>query len=125
MESNRTDEKTFTAAPETKLHFLDYWRIIRIRKAVILAVFLLVSLTTAVVTYLLPPVYSSKVMISIEQDLPDVSPAAGSVFLRSPVDPFFIQTEFQRIQSRPVLNKVVEKLGLREEWGRKYKQPGP
>ena len=31
-----------TSAPqETKLHFLDYWRIIRIRKTVILAVFLL------------------------------------------------------------------------------------
>ena len=31
---------------ETKLHFLDYWRIIRIRKTVILAVFLLVVVAT-------------------------------------------------------------------------------
>src|SRR5262245_7415213 len=121
MEVKSTGETTVTAAPETKLHFLDYWRIIRIRKAVILAVFLLVSLTTAVVTYLLPPSYSSKVMISIEQDLPDVAPGAGTVYLRSPVDPFFIQTEFQRIQSRPVLKKVVERLNLCEEWGRKFK----
>ena len=30
-----------TTPQETKLHFLDYWRIIRIRKTVILAVFLL------------------------------------------------------------------------------------
>ena len=40
---------------DSKLHFLDYWRIIRIRKTVILAVFLLVVLTTALVTYILKP----------------------------------------------------------------------
>ena len=37
-----TSKPTFNA-PEIKLHFLDYWRIIRIRKTVILAVFLLVE----------------------------------------------------------------------------------
>ena len=38
------------APPENKLHFLDYWRIIRIRKTVILAVFLLVVITATLVT---------------------------------------------------------------------------
>jgi uncharacterized protein involved in exopolysaccharide biosynthesis len=123
MEANTTDEnKAFTAAPETKLHFLDYWRIIRIRKTVILAVFLLVSLTTTVVTFLLPESYSSMVKISIEQDMPDVDQR----FLVKPTaDPFFIQTEFQRIQSKPVLYKVIEELNLQEQWGAKFKQPGP
>jgi len=123
MEANRTDDnsKAFTA-PETKLHFLDYWRIIRIRKTVILTVFLLVALTTTVVTFLLPPSYSSMVKISIEQDLPDVDSRDRGVY-RSTPDPFFIQTEFQRIQSKPVLYKVIEDLKLQEEWGRKYKQP--
>ena len=37
------------APQETKLHFLDYWRIIRIRKTVILAVFLLVVITATLV----------------------------------------------------------------------------
>ncbi len=37
---------------ETKLHFLDYWRIIRIRKTVILAVFLLVVITATLVTFI-------------------------------------------------------------------------
>src|SRR6185503_5633017 len=123
MEANRTDEKQpFTITPETKLHFLDYWRILRIRKTVILAVFLLVSLTTTVVTYLLPPAYSSKVVISIEPDVPDVD-AQQRLILRPAADPFFIQTEFQRIQSKPVLTNVVEELNLREEWGKKFKQP--
>jgi capsular exopolysaccharide synthesis family protein len=126
MEANRTDEKQpFAITPEAKLHFLDYWRIIRIRKTVILAVFLLVALTTTVVTYLLPPAYSSKVIIAIEQDMPDVQAKEGSMWLRPMADPFFIQTEFQRIQSKPVFYEVIEDLKLREEWGRKYKQPVP
>jgi polysaccharide biosynthesis transport protein len=124
MEANRTDEK-FTTAPETKLHFLDYWRIIRIRKTVILAVFLLVALTTTVVTYLLPPTFSSKVVISIEPDISDVDVKGNNMVVKPMADPFFLQTEFQRIQSRPVLTNVVEELSLREQWGRKYKQPAP
>ena len=36
---------------EVKLHFLDYWRVIRIRWVLILLSFLLVLLTAAVVTY--------------------------------------------------------------------------
>jgi succinoglycan biosynthesis transport protein ExoP len=126
MEATKTDEKTF-GGPETKLHFLDYWRIIRIRKTVILTVFLLVALTTTIVTFLLPKSYSSMVKISIEQDMPDVD-AGGRGFLpgyRPTPDPFFLQTEFQRIQSKPVLYRVIEELKLQEQWGRKYKQPGP
>jgi uncharacterized protein involved in exopolysaccharide biosynthesis len=37
-------------------------------------------------------------------------------------NPYFIQTEFEVIQSEVVLGKVVEKLNLAEEWG--TKQPG-
>ena len=125
MEPTRTDETKAFNTPETKLHFLDYWRIIRIRKTVILAVFLLVSLTTTVVTFLLPESFSSRALISIEQDLPDVDPRDRGYAVRSMADPFFIQTEFQRIQSKPVLYKVIEELNLQQEWGRKYKQPGP
>ena len=64
--------KEFTAPPEIKLHFLDYWRIIRIRKTVILAVFLLVSLTTTLVTLILPEAYSSTARIQVEKDTGDI-----------------------------------------------------
>src|SRR5882672_4940233 len=98
METN--NKQTFNA-PEIKLHFLDYWRIIRIRKTVILTVFLLVALTTTVVTFLLPESYSSMAKISIEPDMPDVDPKDRGYLLKPTADPFFIQTEFQRIQSKP------------------------
>src|SRR6266498_826717 len=88
---------------ETKLHFLDYWRIIRIRKTVILAVFLLVVLTTTAVTYILPKSFMSSVRIKVQKDIADVDTMAGSKSL-SAFDPFFIQTEFEVIQSASVLD---------------------
>jgi succinoglycan biosynthesis transport protein ExoP len=39
---------------EVKLHFLDYWRVIRVRWVLILLTFFLVLITTAVVTYFQP-----------------------------------------------------------------------
>ncbi|HUS09595.1 MAG TPA: GNVR domain-containing protein, partial [Pyrinomonadaceae bacterium] len=121
----RTEEKAFAPNPEVKLHFLDYWRIIRIRKTVILAVFLLVSLTTTVVTFFLPEVYASMVRISIENDVTDIDTGIKNQAAAMSYDPFRMQTEFQRIQSRPVLERVVERLSLHEEWARKYKSPTP
>jgi len=105
--------------PETKLHFLDYWRIIRIRKTVILAVFLLVVITATLVTFILPESYSSTARIKIERDAPDISgimERGGNM----PYDPYFMQTEFELIQSDVILGKVIDELDLNKEWGRKY-----
>ena len=67
-----TAKATFNA-PEIKLHFLDYWRIIRIRKTVILAVFLLVVITATLVTFILPESYASMARIKVERDQSDIS----------------------------------------------------
>ena len=58
--------------PDSKLHFLDYWRIIRIRKVIIIAVFLLVLITVTGVTFVLPEVFSSMARIKVEKDTPDI-----------------------------------------------------
>ncbi len=111
---------------ETKLHFLDYWRIIRIRKTVILAVFALVVITATVVTMMLPPQFRSTARIKVERDQSDIS----SVMNLSPdrqmmgvFDPYFIQTEFEVIQSEVILSQVATNLlfkdghaSLRELW---------
>ena len=102
MEQNKIDAAKSFDAPETKLHFLDYWRIIRIRKTVILAVFLLVSLTTTLVTFILPEAYSSTVRIQVEKDSPDVTALTERAYLPA-YDPYWIQTEFEKIQSKTVL----------------------
>jgi capsular exopolysaccharide family len=106
------------AQQETKLHFLDYWRIIRIRKTVILAVFLLVVITATVVTYILPETYSGTARMKVTSDSPDAQ--GFEQYAAKSYDPYFIQTEFEVIQSQLILGKVINKLKLNEKWGKKY-----
>lgn len=104
--------------PETKLHFLDYWRIIRIRKTVILAVFLLVVITATLVTFVLPVSYASTARIKIDRDRSDIELQQTGNAMGFAYDPYFIQTEFEVIQSELILDQVIERLRLREVWGK-------
>jgi capsular exopolysaccharide synthesis family protein len=113
-----------TPTQETKLHFLDYWRIIRLRKTVILAVFLLVVITATLVTFILPESYSSTARIKIERDQSDIPSIDQARVIGLNYDPYFIQTEFELIQSETILGKVVEALDLRKAWGKKYTSGG-
>src|SRR5437016_388525 len=110
------------APQETKLHFLDYWRISRIRKTVILAVFLLVVITATLVTFVLPESYASTARIRIERDQSDISPLLAGQQMSGFYDPYFIQTEFEVIQSQVILGRVIEALDLNKAWGKKYGQ---
>src|SRR5215510_15910134 len=114
MDSSKTQPPV-----ETKLHFLDYWRIIRIRKTVILAVFLLVVITATLVTFILPESFSSTARIKVERDRSDIQGIMEPQTM-SNYDPYFIQTEFEVIQSEKVLGKVVDDMNLMVEWGKKY-----
>jgi capsular exopolysaccharide synthesis family protein len=111
------------ASQENKLHFLDYWRIIRIRKTVILAVFLLVVITATLVTFILPESFASTARIKIERDTPDIQ-GFDSRMQGGGYDPYFIQTEFETIQSEKVLGKVIEALNLNKVWGEKFRGQG-
>ena len=106
---------------EASLHFLDYWRIIRIRKTVIISVFLLIAITATVVTFILPESYSSTAVIEINPDATDIQPMGGGLaYSGGGYDPYFIQTEFQKMQGEKVLGRVIEALGLNDAWGKKY-----
>jgi succinoglycan biosynthesis transport protein ExoP len=109
-----------TPQPETKLHFLDYWRIIRVRKTVILAVFLLVVITATLVTFILPESFESTARIRVERDGSDIDPIGTRNYPAGEYNPYFIQTEFEVIQSRTILNKVIASLRLDEVWAKKY-----
>ena len=110
--------------PEAKLHFLDYWRIIRIRKMVILTVFLLVVITTTAVTYVLPKTYMSSVRIDVQKDVSDVQMFNGTSDSRV-YDPFFVLTQFEKLQSTAVIYPVINDLGLKEKWAQRYGSPVP
>jgi polysaccharide biosynthesis transport protein len=107
------------AAPESKLHFLDYWRIIRIRKAIIIFVFFITTVIATVATFLIRPVYSSTAEIEIQPDITSPTPVEYT-----PYDPYFMETELDTIKGDVVLSRVVDELNLAAEWGKKYNQDG-
>ncbi len=106
---------------EARLHFLDYWRIIRIRKAIIITVFLITAIIATAVTFILPVSYSSTAQIKIEPDTSsDIPSMNGMTSINPTYDPYFQQTELEILQGPEVLGKVIEKLNLNAVWGKKY-----
>ena len=108
-----------TTTPDAKLHFLDYWRIIRIRKTIILTVFVLVLITTVAVTFSLRPTYCGTAKIKVAKDQTDIAgmfePQSAYSF-----DPYFLQTESGVISSQVILDNVISNLNLNVEWGNRY-----
>jgi capsular exopolysaccharide synthesis family protein len=106
---------------EAKLHFLDYWRIIRIRKAIIITVFLITAIIATAVTFILPESYAATCRIEVNSNGTDISTLSGTPDASGTAyDPFFIQTTFEIIQSQVVLSNVVNQLNLNSVWGKKY-----
>ena len=106
--------------PEAKLHFLDYWRVIRIRKAIILTVFLITAIIATLVTFILPVSYASTARIKVESDGLDIPGMSTPSTAMGGYDPYFIQTTFEIIQSQIVLSNVISRLDLNVKWGNKY-----
>src|SRR2546426_1069746 len=100
---------------EARLHVLDYWRVIRTRKAIVFAVFLLVILVATTITFLQPKIYAATTRIKIEQERPAVALTPEGQALPS-YDPYFLQTQYEILQSQKVLHPVIERLNLIKVW---------
>ena len=119
----KTDARPAAAAGESKLHFLDYWRVIRVRFGIVLLSFLLVVITAAVTTYFQPRKYKSS--ITMELRMPGDDPR---VFKDTSTgipgnDPRFAPTQYEIIQSKEVLYPVIENLDLQKKWAGENGQP--
>ena len=103
---------------ELKLHFLDYWRVIRVRLPLIVLVFLLVVLTAAVVTYFMPKEFASTVTMQVKQNdtLMTIFPGQNGIGF----DPRFLTTQFEIIQRKEMLYPVIDSLGLEQRWKGAY-----
>jgi uncharacterized protein involved in exopolysaccharide biosynthesis len=108
------DAVTTNESPEIKLHFLDYWRIIRLRRSLILMVFFLCLVTSTLLTIWLPKQYSSMVQIEVQKDDPEV--AITDVHSSGyATDPYFLTTQFKIIESYRILTNVIVNLRLDEK----------
>ena len=107
---------------ETTLHFLDYWRVIRSRKEIVMAVLFLVVITGTAYTFTLPKIYAAEARIQVNNDSVDIDPFNPSTGGVRAYDPYFLRTQFEIIQSKPILYEVINRLNLQEIWGKKGEQ---
>lgn len=105
---------------EAALHAVDYWQVIKNRYGIILLTLLLVFMTAAVITYVMPKKFESEATIEVKPRSTGMSPL-GSGFGDPPgaamMTPQFFGTEFEKIKSSKALSKVVENLELVNKWG--------
>lgn len=99
------------------LHFLDYWRVIRDRKEVILAVALMTIVAGTSYTLMMPKKYTATTQLEVRQDALDVDPFYDRQSSRLGYDPFFLMTQEKVMTSRPVLQEVIRNLRLQQVWG--------
>ena len=99
------------------LHFLDYWRVIRDRKEVILAVALLTIVTGTAYTLMMPKKFTATTQLEVREDAMDVDPFYERQVSRIGYNPFFLMTQEKIMKSRPVLTEVIRNLNLQKVWG--------
>jgi serine/threonine protein kinase len=82
-----------------------------------------ITLCSTVVTFILPESYKAVARIKVERDpwieKQEVQSRGGS-YSPPAYDPYFIQTEFELIQSEIILGKVIDRLNLEQRWGKRY-----
>lgn len=102
---------------EAALHAVDYWQVIKNRYGIILLTLLLVFMTAAVITYVMPKKYESEATIEVKPRTQSLSPLGPTDLsgVRA-MTPQFFGTEFEKIKSRNALEKVVENLELTNRW---------
>ena len=108
---------------DVKLHFLDYWRVIRVHWVLVLLAFFLVLITAAIVSYFQPREYQSSVFVEVKSTAqnPRIFTTGDPTM---PIhDPQLAPTVFQVIQRTGILYPVIDQLKLQDKWARDGVRP--
>ncbi len=101
---------------ETVLHAVDYWQVIKNRYGVILMTLLLVFMTAAVITYVMPKKFSSKAVVQVKASNRVGTALGDGTVGAQQMTPQFFATEFEVIRSQLTLKYVVQALNLMTRW---------
>lgn len=104
----------------SSLHFLDYWRVIRSRKEIILIVMVLVVITGVIATNLMDKRYKSTCSIQVFQDSQNMQVFKMSNMSGNNYNPYFLLTELEILRSESVLGKVIENLNLKQSFANEF-----
>ncbi len=108
------------AQSEAVLHAQDYMQVLRSRWKTIFLVFLLVFVSSAIVTKMMTPKYTSGMTFEIKYPRDLINVAVGgeaNPIEKAVVSDAYMQTQFEILVSQQNLVVVVNKLDLTNEWG--------
>ncbi|MBK1832968.1 GumC family protein [Roseibacillus ishigakijimensis] len=97
---------------EASLHAVDYWQVLRNRYGIILLTFILVFLTAAVITRVMPKQYASTSVVQVNPEVQGFGSDLGALQSRQ-----FFQTQFEVITAARTLKVVSDNLDLENKWG--------
>jgi polysaccharide biosynthesis transport protein len=106
----------YTYAPyeeEKEIHLSDYWKVIMKRRWIIIALFLIVLITTAIWTFTMKPVYRGTMSIQINRENPQMVDFK-EIFSINMWDQDYYQTQYKILESRSLARRVVQTLKLSE-----------
>lgn len=99
-------------------HAIDYWQVLKNRYGIILLTFLLVFMTAAVITYVMPKKYESVAQVEVrpaQQTVSilgrDKSEVSNRAFTAN-----FMRTQFEVIKAQKTLERVADNLDLTTRW---------
>ncbi|MFW6055052.1 MAG: Wzz/FepE/Etk N-terminal domain-containing protein, partial [Thermodesulfobacteriota bacterium] len=98
---------------EQEVHLLDYVRVLRKRKWIILTCFVLVVMVTAYTTLTQTPIYRGTTKIVIEKKNPNVV-SVEEVFALDATSTDYYQTQYEILKSRTIARGVIERLNLKD-----------
>jgi capsular exopolysaccharide synthesis family protein len=101
---------------EATLHAVDYWQVIKNRYGVILMTLLLVFMTAAVITYVMPKKFQSTAVVQVKPSTRVGVALGNESAMTSVMTPQFFGTEFEVIRAQLTLKLVVQRLGLMTRW---------
>ncbi|MBK1790423.1 GumC family protein [Persicirhabdus sediminis] len=103
---------------EVSLHAIDYWQVLKNRYGVILLTFLLVFLTAAVITQVMPEKYESKALVEVRPiNYSNVSSRVREVSGPQMTRQFF-NTQFEVIVANENLSRAIELIALDNKWSK-------
>lgn len=98
---------------EKEVHLRDYWKVIWKRRWTVLALFLIVLITTAVATFTMKPIYRGTTSIQINKENPQVMDFK-EMFSVNMWDLDYYQTQYKILESRTLTKRVIQNLKLSE-----------
>jgi exopolysaccharide transport family protein len=98
---------------EKEVHLRDYWKVIVKRRWIIIALFFIVLITTAVGTFTMKPVYRGTVFIQINKENPQIVDFK-EIFSVNMWDQDYYQTQYKILESRSLAKRVIQTLKLSE-----------